>query len=266
MNASSRDDLYRRFVRRVQDARLPTGPDDPTPLTDADLADLPFVVQRYLRFMGVVGRPRDWSFHARFVGHFRLRPRLGWMPAEAWQYNSGCGVARIFLMRLRLAGVVPVIGSDTYLDGHGRMLGKLMDRIVVADGQGAEFDIGELTTYLNDGVLIAPSMLLGPATAWNAVDDRSFDVSLTDSGRTVTGRVFIDERGAPVDFSSSDRFADLPTGLVRAEWRTPVRGWEVIDGRAVPGVIEATWHLPTGPLPYVTGRLGSIAHNVAPGS
>ncbi len=265
MNAPERDGLYRRFVHAVEAADLPAGPVDPAPVTEDDLAGLPDVVRHYLQFMGVVDRPRDWSFRARFAGRFRLRPRLGWMPAEAWQYNTSVGVARVFVMRLRFAGVVPMIGSDTYLHGRGRMLGKLLDRIVVADGHGPEFDTGELTTYLNDAILIAPSMLLGPSTEWTAVDDRSFDVRLTDAGRSVTARVFVDERGAPYDFSTTDRFADLPGGPVRAEWRTPVRGWEHIDGRAVPGPMEAVWHLPDAPLPYVNGRLSDISWNVPPG-
>jgi hypothetical protein len=188
------------------------------------------------------------------------------MPAEAWQYNSGLEVARLFVMRLRFARVVPMVGQDTYLRGRGRMLGKLLDRVTVADGEGYEFDLGELTSYLNDAVLLAPSMLLGPLTTWRGVDERTFDVSLTDGGRTVTGRVFLDERGAPVDFSTTDRFADLPSGLVRAEWRTPMQTWEVVGGRPVPGRFGAVWHLPDGPLPYIEGRLvpDSIAFNVAP--
>jgi len=261
-----RDKLCRRLAHEVQAAGLPAGTDDKALVTDADLSGLPDVVQRYLSFMGVVGRPRDWSFRARFVGRFRLRPRLGWMPAEAWQYNSGLEIARIFVMRLRFAGVVPMVGADTYLHGHGRMLGKLLDRIVVADGQGDEFDIGELTTYLNDAILLAPSMLLGRTTSWQPVDAHSFDVALTDAGRTVRGRVFLDERGAPYDFSTTDRYADLAGGLVRAEWHTPVRDWTVIDGRPVPGHVSAVWHLPEGPLHYLTGRLTHLTHNVAGGS
>jgi hypothetical protein len=161
---------------------------------------------------------------------------------------------------------VPMVGSDTYLHGRGRMLGKLLDRITVADGQGDEFDIGELTTYLNDAVLLAPSLLLGPAAQWSAVDDGSFDVSLTDAGRTVRGRVFVDARGAPYDFSTTDRYADLATGLTRAEWRTPIHNWKILDGRPVPDRMAAVWRLPDGPLPYVTGRITDLAHNVAPGS
>ena len=261
--------LYRRLVAEVTAAGLPAGPGDDTPVTEADLADLPAVVQRYLRFMGAIGRPRDWSFRARFVGRFRLqRSRLGWMPAEAWQYNSSLEVARVFVMRLRFARIVPLIGSDTYHDGHGRMHGKLLDRVTVADGQGEEFDIGELTTYLNDAVLLAPSMLLGPATTWAGVDEHTFDVTLNNAGHTVTGRVFLDERGAPRDFSTADRYADLPGGLVRAEWHTPVRGWELVDGRPLPGLVGAVWHLPDGPLPYIEGHLvpGSVAFNVTTGT
>jgi Family of unknown function (DUF6544) len=167
-------------------------------------------------------------------------------------------------MRLRFAGLVPMVGSDTHVRGHGRMLGKLLDRITVADGTGDEFDVGELTTYLNDAIIMAPSMLLGRATSWNGVDDGTFDLSLTDGGRTVSGRVFVDERGAPYDFSVTDRYADLPGGLVRAEWHTPVKEWDVVDGSAVPGRFAAVWHLPEGRLPYFTGRLTHLSYNVTP--
>jgi hypothetical protein len=220
-------------------------------VTDADIDELPRVVQRYMRFMGVVGRPRDWSFQGRFTGKFWLRPGLGWMPAEAWQYNSGLEVARIFVMRIRLAHVVPMTGRDTYLRGHGHMTGKLLDQLTVVDGHGDEFDIGELTTYLDDAILVAPSMLLGLATTWTGIDDTTFDVTLNDAGRTVRGQVSLDERGAPLDFMSTDRFAALPSGPVRAEWRTPVQSWERIDGRPLPGPFSAEWHLPDGPLPYI---------------
>ena len=63
-----------------------------------------------------------------------------------------------------------------------------------------------------------------------------------------------------------DRFADLPDGLVRAEWRTPVSTWETIDGRPIPGPSSAVWHLPQGPLPYIEGRFvpGDVSFNATP--
>ena len=56
-----------RFLAHLARFDLPEGPGDPRPVTDED-ASLPDPAQRYMRFMGVVGRPRDWSFRARLVG------------------------------------------------------------------------------------------------------------------------------------------------------------------------------------------------------
>lgn len=172
--------LYRQFLGDVAAASLPDGPGDDSPVTEEEIADLDEPVQRYLRFMGVVGRPRVWSFEGRFAGRFRQRVDGPWMDAVAFQYNTRLDVARIFTMRLRAAKVVPMIGHDTYVRGSGRMLGKVFGLFTVADGSGKEFDIGELTTYLNDAILLAPSMVLGPDTSWTGTGENSFEVRLTD--------------------------------------------------------------------------------------
>lgn len=262
------DGLGRRFTEAVATAELSSGPGDESVVTADEIAHLPSVVRRYLHFMGVVGQPRAWSFRVRFHGKFWLRRGLGWMPAEAWQYNSAIRIGRVFVIRIHFAGAIPMYGRDTYVRGHGRMTGKLFDRLTVVQGHGPQFDIGELTTYLNDAIMLAPSMLLMPSTTWTEVDSHSFEITLLDAGRSVTGRVYTNDNGAPFDFSTTDRFADLPSRLVRAEWRTPVHNWHSIDGRVVPGQVSALWRLADGDLPYIKGGFvpNSLALNISPRS
>src|SRR4051794_1423481 len=192
----------RAFLRGVTAAGLPGRPAATDPVTEDDLAPLPPVAARYLQAMGVVGRPLTWSLRAHFTGRFRRGPGQPWLPLDAWQYNSGVEVTRLFRMRLLVARVMPMWGWDTYLAGSGGMLGKALGVVTVADGSGPEFDIGELTTWLNDAVLLAPGMLLHPRTAWEPAGDDSFRVSVTDAGRTVTAEVFVDAEGRPRDFRS----------------------------------------------------------------
>lgn len=260
-----RDGLSRRLRRELSALELPTGPTAPPVVTEADLEGLPEAARRYMEFMGVLDRPRHWSFRARFEGRFQLRGR--WMPAVAWQYNTGPEIARVYVMRLRFAGIVPMLGADTYAGGRGEMRGKLLGVIPVAHGEGDEFDQGELVTWLNDAVLLAPSFLLTDAVGWGEVDADSFDLDVGDAGRTVSARVFLDERGAPKDFSTTDRYADLPGGLTRARWTTPVAGWTEFGGRPVPTSAQAIWHLPDGPMPYARGRFvpDSLAYDLTPG-
>lgn len=259
-----------KFMREVALAGLPPGPDPGPVVSDADLAALPEPARRYLGFMGVVGRPRDSSFRLAYAGRFRRTPREAWMTCEAWQYNSRPAVARLFHMRARLAGLVPVLARDTYVDGHGRMLVRALDLFTVADGRGEEFDIGELVTYLNDAVLIAPSMLLAPAVTFSPAASDSFDLALVDRGHRVTARVLVDEHGRPLDFSTTDRFCvdpDDPKRLLRMRWTTPIEGWGEIDGRELPIRAQAVWHLPAGDFVYAdfSSLPETLAFNVPPG-
>ena len=136
----------------------------------------------------------------------------------------------------------------------------------LARAEGAETDLSELVTYLNDAVLLAPSMLLRLKTSFAPADDRSFDVTLADAGQTVTARVFLDDKGRPVNFSTTDRYADLPGGLVRAEWTTPIHGWQPDGDRLIPTHGSAVWQLPEGPLNYLDFRVppGGVRYNLAP--
>lgn len=250
-------DLRQRLDRDT--TTLWTAP-DPAVIGEERVRALPAVVRRYLRYMGVVGRPSVTSYRAHLTGSFRLRQGQSFLPVEVWQYNRVRPIARVFWMRIDLAGgLLPMVGRDSYVRGRGRLLGKLLDLVAVADGQGEPFDVGELTTWLNDAVLIAPSMLLTADASFTEVDDSSFDVRLTDAGRTVTARVHVNDQGAPVDFVTEDRYADLPGGPVRTRWSTPVEGWQRIEGRAAPTRGSAVWHLPDGDFTYAVLDFGPHA-------
>jgi predicted CoA-binding protein len=264
-----RTSLERKLMKEVAQLGLPEGPDAALdrPVTEMDLAPLPKTAQRYLRFMGVLGRPRDWSFLCHLEGRFLFGG--DWVPCECAQYNSGLAVARIFHMRLRVKQLVPTYVRDTYLRGQGRMLGKALDTFTVVDDTSEEVATGECVTYLNDAVLMAPSMLLVPAVTWTDAGEGAFDLALTDGGRTVRARVFVGPDGAPTDFATTDRFY-APPGQegppARAEWRTPVDGWQEHAGRKLPTSARAVWMLPSGPLPYVELKFDprSFCANVPP--
>lgn len=251
-------DLHGAMLDDVRASNLiPPAPGPP--VTEADLRGLPEVVQRYFRAMGVVGRPRVRSFTMHLTGAFRMRPGQRFMPCETWQWNTVEPPARLFHMRIDFAGFVPMVGRDAYIAGRGSMRGKLLGLITVADGSGDEFDIGELTTWLNDAVIVCPSMLLVPTVSFAGIDRHEFEVSCSDAGRGVTARVILDDQARPVDFRTTDRFADLPGGLRRAEWSTPLSGWRDVAGRAVPSRGSAVWKLDEGDLAYLEFAFGDDA-------
>jgi hypothetical protein len=266
ISRSGGDFLARSFARELHEAQLPAAPPAAEMVDEQSIAGLPEPVKRYLRFMGAVGRPRDWALRAHFRARFRREPGE-WLDCEAFQYDSRRQVSRLFVMQLSLKRLLPVTVRDTYLSGHGRMRAKAFDLFPVVDATGPELDVGELVTYLNDAILMAPSLLLGPETTWQEVDSTTFDVALRDGNLSVKARVWLDEAGAPRDFSTTDRFYDTPDGKrLRTEWRTPVSGWQAVDGRKIPTSAVAVWQLPEGPFMYAHFLMdpSQIAFNVPP--
>jgi hypothetical protein len=203
-------------------------------------------------------------------GRFRMRRDAPWLACHAWQYNDRNEIARVFLMTTRFCRVFPVVARDTYLHGQGRMVGRVFDRVTVVDGRGPELDAGELVTWLNDAVMIAPTMLLGPGITWATVDADAFDVSLVDRGLRVTARVTVDAGGRPQDFVTHDRFRHEPSRAgspwARDRWSTPIEAWQAAGDRWLPTLGRAVWHTADGPFVYAEFRPlpGTLRLDVSP--
>ncbi|HEY1954578.1 MAG TPA: DUF6544 family protein [Polyangiaceae bacterium] len=223
-------------------------------VTHAELEALPPAARRTFEFFDVCeGTPKHASFRVGWTGRFRLDPDADWMPVQAVQINTRTPIARIFHMKARVKHIVPVLSRDTYVGGHGRMVATVAGLVTLADGRGPEFDRGELVTWLDDAVFFAPTMLLGHEVVFGDAGADAFDLELRDRGVVVRARVTVDDRGAPIDFETSDRYVadpyDPTHALVRARWHMPVDAWRT-DGRLIPSRGHATWSLPRGEFEY----------------
>jgi Family of unknown function (DUF6544) len=251
---AARSFLQRQIERDVARLQLPDPSGEAAVVSESDLDPLPDPAQRYLRWMGVVGQPRVSTFRVRFRGEIRMQPDQRWMPYDAWQYNRADPVTRLVRMRIDAAGVVPMFGTDTYVHQEGRMLGKLLGVVRVADGRGPESDLGELVTYVNDACMLAPSMLLTPNTEWRLIDDSTFEVAFTDGRNRVAATCVVDDDGQMVLFRTGDRWYSGTKPPTRTAWSTPLETWTALpDGRRVLASGSAGWHLDDGEFTYVRG-------------
>lgn len=246
--------LERKFAHELAELGL-QGVGGPSPIvTDADVDPLPAPARRFLHFMEVVGKPKTKSVRAHAFGGFRMKKDGPFLPCEAWQYDSAVDVARVFMMKMRLASLLPVLVRDTYLHGIGRMRGRVLDAVGIVDVSDERIAMGELVTFVNDAIFFAPSMLVGnPSVQWSEVDDDSFGLTFHDRGRSVSGLVLVDGRGAAIDFETTDRYGEDPAApgdMVRARWTTPILSWGRAAGRPIATRGKAIWHFESGDFTY----------------
>jgi hypothetical protein len=242
-------------------------------VTRVELDALPTAARSLLEFHRVEPESRKpFSLVMAFSGRFRLAPDRPWMPIRAVQFDAREPVTRIFHMKARMLGVLPILARDTYALGRGHLLARAAGIVTVAEGYGAELDRGELVTWVNDLVLYAPAMLLGAHSTWTAAGERAFTLAFVDGDTRISAYVEVDERGAPVLFETTDRFLEDPEDathpLVRRRWTTPIAEWRPIGDRLFPSRASAVWHLPGGEFSYAEFNLepSSLAFDVRPPS
>ena len=204
-------------------AKAPAG--EPPILRAEDTATLPPPVRRWLDASGAVGRPRARTVRLLQRGGMRTAPDQAYMAAEARQYFIVDEPGFVWTVDVTMMRVVPVVGRDTFVDGHGRMFIKAGGLITVADGTGPKFDQSTALRYLGE-IIWFPSAAVGFLHPWEPIDERRAKATLDVQRRHHIGGLRI-RRAGPLRRHDG-------TALLQGEslktWVIPVTEWKTIRG------------------------------------
>lgn len=222
------------------------------PITEVDLAPLPPLVQRYLRFAGVVGQPRVQFFTARMSGRIRGAADAPWMPFTAEQHSFFNPPRRYFFMQATRSGM-PLDGLHAYAEDGASMRIKLLSMFPVVDVKGRVLTRTETVTVLNDMAIMAPASLIDPAIHWRRIDDLQVQATYRQGPHEVRAVLAFDATGALVNFWSDDRPALAGDGvtLQPQRWSTPIGAYRPQGAYRLASRGEARYAAPSGEYAYL---------------
>jgi hypothetical protein len=228
-------------------------------VTEANLSGLPAPVQRYMRFSGVIGKPWIENVRLKYTGTFRMSPDKPWMSLAATQFYTTNPPGFLWKARFKILGVPFMFASDLYKNRHSHMLGRVAGLFTVVDGQGEEVDQGTMVRYLQEMTWF-PTAYLGDNIQWAAVDDHAADVTFTDSGRSVTGRMYFDDSGRMLNFVAQ-RYGEFEGKFVMKTWSTPMTEYAQINGMTIPIAGLGVWQLPSVDFSYINVHVDELVYN-----
>lgn len=255
---------FQADFERSRDAAIPSAAMADL-LTEGDLASLPLLVQKYLRFTGAVGQPRTTSFRARFHGEIRSDPSSPWMPFTAEQWSAIDPPVRLFWMKATRRGI-PIEAFHRFVGPHATMRVRLVSLVPIVDARGPEMDTAETVTLLNDFCFFAPDALLNPKIRWQEIDAHTVRATWNHLGRTVHADLSFAESGELVDFRSDDRSRSASDGqsFEPKRWSTPVTRYQTFGPRRLFAEGDALWHPKSGPFSYIHFVVDEITFNGQP--
>jgi hypothetical protein len=139
------------------------------------------------------------------------------------------------------------------------MFGKLAGLVTLFDDRSEKLTLGTQMRYLSELIWL-PIAYLSDGISWSPVDDNAADVSFTDQGRTVGGRMFFDDLGRPTRFETM-RYREVKGDYVYLPWITINEAYGVHEGLNLPVRSLVSWQLPEGLLTYGDIHLDEAKYN-----
>jgi hypothetical protein len=224
-------------------------------LTESDLLPLPDPVQRYIRYAGVINRPKVKNIRIVFEGQMREKGK-DFFPFTCEQYNFFDEPTRLFFMKAKIKGIT-VPGYHRYTNGTATMDIRLFGLFSVVKREGQDMDKAETVTLFNDMCLMAPASLIDKRITWLAIDSNSAKGTFTNHEITISAILYFNEIGQLVDFISSDRDVNS------YPFSTPVSNYQNKNGINIMTYGEAIWHYPDGKFVYGKFNLKEVEYNLS---
>jgi hypothetical protein len=234
----------------------------PRPIRDEDLRPLPPPVARWLRRAGVVGKPPVRIVRLRQRGQLRAGLDQPFRHAEAEQVFNVEVPGFVWCVRSATGRVLPLLGRDSYLGGHGHLQVQAAGVIPLVDDSGPEIDQGALLRFLAE-LMWFPSAALAPYLHWRALDDRVAEATMSFHGLSLSARFFFDAEGRVTGFTAR-RYLGAGVDARLERWGVRVEHWQRWEGVEVPshGVVE--WELPEGDFEYYRWALTDLEYDPEP--
>jgi len=224
-------------------------------LTEADLLPLPKPVQRYLKYSGVLNKPKVKNMRIVFEGQMREKGK-DFFPFTCEQYNFFDEPTRLFFMKGKIKGFT-FSGYHKYSKAIAMMDIRLFGFFSVVKIDGKDMDKAETVTLFNDMCLMAPATLIDKRIIWEAVDSNSAKGTFTNQAITISAILYFNEKGQLINFISNDRDVN------HYPFSTPVRNYKKTNGINIMTYGETIWHYPDGKFTYGKFNLKEIEYNVS---
>lgn len=251
---------FRNDFNAIAEEVLSINAPDKKVVTEADLEGLPESVQRYLRFTGVIGKEYINSVRLKQSGVLRQTPEDSWKAIEAIEYFSVDPQRFVWMGQMAVGPLSIISARDSYVDEHGHMRILMLGIHTIGDVQGEEMDYSSLVRYLNE-MMWFPTAYLNDNVSWEAVDNNSAKVTITEGNTSASAILHFDERGALTNFVG-ERYREVNGAFVKDAWETPITGYGEFDGLKLPVKGVAVWKLSSGDFSYFEMEITSLEYNV----
>ncbi|HEY5745501.1 MAG TPA: DUF6544 family protein [Chryseolinea sp.] len=220
--------------------------------SNTQLAGLPEPLQRYFRH--VLRNGQAYISHVRLTHDGQFKPGLEkkWTNITGEQYFTTVTPGFIWKGTTAL-----FTARDMYIGDKGRLVVWIASLFKVADGQGKNYDEGELQRWLAESVWFPTNLLPSERIVWEPIDSNAAKMIFTTGTVTIFFTVTINALGEITQMETL-RYMDNDK---KQTWLCSMSDYKERNGIIIPFHCEATWRLERGDYPYAKFDVKTIEYD-----
>lgn len=229
----------------------------------SEIKKLPFFVQNYFKFAIKDGAGKPEFVRVRQRADFKTDQGGDWKELEAKQYYRIDEPGFLWDATINVAGPYWLRAIDSYIDGRGNMLLKVLSSVTISDTESDEIDQSNLVRYLTEALLFPTALLpKEDMVEWRKIDNSSARVYLQDGDLRVSAVFYFDHTGKVIKVQTMDKYRTTNYGYTKAVYTLVPDNYEQIGSFTVPTTFEVSWSTPDSVFKYGEFEIVEIEYDV----
>ena len=218
-------------------------------------------MQRYFRVALKEGQAIIKGARFSHAGTFNTsEAKPSWKPFTSNQNVVVNKPGFIWDARVQMFPAVSVFVHDAYIAGEGSLQASILGLFDVANMSNSEaIAQGELLWFLAETPLYPTSLLPHQGMKWEAIDDQSAQVTLTDNELEVTMTFIFNQSGLIDTVWAAARGRSSGKIIEYMPWQGRFWNYAEREGMMIPSEAEVAWLPPEGLKPYYRSKLTAIS-------
>lgn len=233
---------------------------NPKKISDSDLENLPSLLQKYLKEIGILGNKEIKRMKLTQRGDFKLNPNSKWKRFRAEQYVNTENMSFLWYAKIKMIPLINFHVIDEFIEGKGALNAKLFNLLTVVDESGSKLDKGEFLRFLGE-MTWYPTFFLNENIEYEKIDDKTIQVELIYNGETkISGNLIFNDTGLIEEFTTKRYYTDKDQ-ISLEDWHGYWFNYEEIDGILIPKRFKVCWNLENQEYCYIKANITNLEFN-----
>lgn len=207
-----------------------------------DTTEIPIIVSKYLKY--AVGSKTIIPNFAivKQKALFRTSEKAQFSDLEAVQHYSIKEPGFVWIADLKTSSIIPIKAIDTFINGKGNVLIKLLSSITISDESGPQMDQSSLMRYYVEAPFIPFVLLPSNKVRWSLINQSTAKADILQNGMKTSMEVTFNPNGEIIKIFTEDRFRTTNAGYVKSGFTARFKDYKNFEGIRIPTYAEIEWN------------------------